>query len=128
MTPFADVVCISATDTIAEAAARMCKSPYSRFPIVGDSPHDVRGMVMGRAILEAALETTGSAPILSLATPALSVDRHARSDHLLLNFRDRNVHLAIVKDGQQTLGVATLEDVLEELVGDIRDETDAKLT
>jgi CBS domain containing-hemolysin-like protein len=48
-----------------------------------------------------------------------------RSDELLVRFRDEHTHLAVVRDQQQTVGLVTLEDVLEELVGDIKDEKDA---
>jgi len=46
------------------------------------------------------------------------------SDSLLLTFRNRHIHMAVVKDQDQTVGVVTLEDVLEELVGEIEDEKD----
>jgi putative hemolysin len=47
-----------------------------------------------------------------------------RSDQLLARFRDAHIHLAVVQDQQETVGLVTLEDVLEELVGDIEDEKD----
>jgi CBS domain containing-hemolysin-like protein len=48
-----------------------------------------------------------------------------KSDELLALFRDQHVHLAVVQDSGKTVGVVTLEDVLEELVGEIEDEKDA---
>ena len=47
-----------------------------------------------------------------------------RSDQLLVRFRDEHIHLAVVQDRQKTVGLVTLEDVLEELVGEIEDEKD----
>ena len=49
-----------------------------------------------------------------------------RSDWLLVMFRDKHIHLAIVQDRGRTVGVVTLEDVLEELVGEIEDEKDVE--
>ncbi len=49
-----------------------------------------------------------------------------RSDKLLVLFRDRHIHLAVVQDEGKTVGLVTLEDVLEELVGEIEDEKDAE--
>ena len=47
-----------------------------------------------------------------------------RSDELLVRFRNARIHLAVVREQQQTVGVVTLEDVLEQLVGEIEDEKD----
>ena len=52
------------------------------------------------------------------------VDAQIKSDKLLTLFRDKHVHLAVVQDLGKTVGVVTLEDVLEELVGEIEDEKD----
>ena len=56
----------------------------------------------------------------------LLVSAHRRSDDLLVLFRDRKIHLCIVRENRKTLGLVTLEDVLEELVGEIEDEKDAE--
>jgi CBS domain containing-hemolysin-like protein len=53
------------------------------------------------------------------------VEAPIKSDELLALFRDQHVHLAVVQDSGKTVGVVTLEDVLEELVGEIEDEKDA---
>ena len=54
------------------------------------------------------------------------VDVRRRSDWLLVMFRDKHQHLAVVQDEGRTMGVVTLEDVLEELVGEIEDEKDVE--
>ena len=56
----------------------------------------------------------------------LIVPATMRSDDLLVRFREERVHLAVVQDNQKTIGLVTLEDVLEELVGEIEDEKDTR--
>ena len=124
MTPLAKVVSISARSTIGQAAELVRKSLYSRYPVFGDSPDDVVGIVMIREILEAAADGRTAESIRSITRPELTVQAATRSDVLLVHFRNRHIHLAVVKREGHTIGVVSLEDVLEELVGEIEDETD----
>ena len=87
----------------------------------------MRGTLLSRSLLEAAIDGKRDEPITSLIQPVLTIDADFRSDDLLLLFRDRRVHLAVVQDHGTTIGVVTLEDVLEELVGEIEDEKDPPL-
>ena len=80
---------------------------------------------MSRDILGALTEGRDQEPASAIRRPCLIVRADTRSDELLVRFRDQHIHLAIVQDGQQTIGLVTLEDVLEELVGEIEDEKDA---
>lgn len=124
MTPLKDVVSLNDSATVLEAAEIVHREGFSRYPVFGGTVHDVRGTVIGREIIQAlarghegqTLETVWRAP---LVVPA---DRHA--DDLLVLFRDQRLHLAVVQDGGRTVGIVTLEDVLEELVGEIEDEKD----
>ena len=79
---------------------------------------------MSRDILAALTEGKDREPVKSLSRPCLTVPATERSDELLVRFRDEHIHLAVVRDGKKTMGVVTLEDVLEELVGEIEDEKD----
>ncbi len=65
---------------------------------------------------------TPSKPLTTVIMPPVIVDAQVKSDDLLRMFRKEHIHLAVVQDQDQTVGVVTLEDVLEELVGDIEDE------
>ena len=87
---------------------------------------DIKGIVLSREILKAA-SLSRKDTVKSLTRPAITVEATVRSDQLLTIFRDQHVHLAIVRDLEQTVGVVTLEDVLEQLVGDIEDEKDVRL-
>jgi len=126
MTPMKNVVSVAAGSTIGQVLPVVRRAAYSRFPVVGDSPNDILGIVMMRDLLEAAIGDCGADSIRTLIRPTLTVAAGMRSDHLLLRFRDQNTHLAIVRKDGQTIGVVSLEDVLEELVGEIEDELDVR--
>ena len=125
MTPIGNVVGVNEASTIRDAASRVFHHSYSRYPVFGKSIHDIRGLVMSRDILEAVTEGKDTESVRSIRRQPLIVGASIRSDELLVHFRDQRIHLAIVQDRQKTIGVVTLEDVLEELVGEIEDEKDA---
>jgi putative hemolysin len=123
MTPLNRVKALGAVFTIKQAAAEVCRSEYSRYPVFGQSTDDIQGIVLSRDVLKATLDRS-SDPLSSITRSAVIVDAQIKSDKLLTLFRDQHVHLAIVQDVGKTVGVVTLEDVLEELVGEIEDEKD----
>lgn len=124
MTSLEDVVAVEVSATVRQAADRVFRNAYSRYPVFAASINDVKGMVLSHDILEAVSEGRDQEPISSIVRPALVVPAEMRSDELLVRFRDRRIHLAIVQDEGKTVGLVTLEDVLEELVGEIEDEKD----
>jgi putative hemolysin len=124
MTPLKDVVGVEASATVRQAAERVFRNVYSRYPVFGKSIHDIQGMVLSHDILEALSEGRDQDPVGTIVRPVLVVPASMRSDELLVRFRDRHIHLAMVQDGGKTVGLVTLEDVLEELVGEIEDEKD----
>ena len=126
MTPLKDIVGVEATATVRQSAQRVFHNEYSRYPVFGKSVHDVEGIAMSRDILEALCEDRDAEPVTTIIRPALLVPASMRSDELLVLFRDRHIHLAIVQDDGKTVGLVTLEDVLEELVGEIEDEKDVE--
>lgn len=123
MTPLKWVKALGADFTIKQAVNEVCRSEYSRYPVFGRSIDDIQGIMLSRDILKSAAEQS-SHPIRSIMRPAVIVDAQTKSDELLTIFRDKHVHLAIVQDLGKTVGVVTLEDVLEEIVGEIDDEKD----
>lgn len=125
MTPLEDTVSIPATSSIREAAEQVFRHAYSRYPVVGQSMNDVTGLIMSRDILQALAEGQEAQSVAELCRRCLVVPAEMKSDELLVRFRDEHIHLAVVQDGHTTVGLATLEDVLEELVGEIEDEKDA---
>ena len=100
-------------------AARIAQSAYSRVPIYAGSLDTVRGMVHAFDVLKARGETMPPLRPVAFATAG------AACNELLFRMLRERLHLAIVRDANgKTVGLLTLEDLLEELVGDIRDEHD----
>ena len=124
MTPLKDVVAVEDTTTVRQAATRVFRHAYSRYPVFGKSANDVRGLVMSRDILEALTDGKDEEPVSTICRSCLVVPATMRSDELLLRFRYEHIHLAVVQAERKTVGLVTLEDVLEELVGEIEDEKD----
>jgi CBS domain containing-hemolysin-like protein len=124
MTPLSKVVAIGDSSTIREAAACVFQHAFSRYPVFGQSPDNVAGLVLSRDILAALAHGRDAEPVSNIRREILIVPAAMSSDALLVLFRDRHAHLAVVRDQKKTVGLVTLEDVLEELVGEIEDEKD----
>lgn len=124
MTRIDRVVGIPATATIRQAGDLAVAHQMSRYPVFGSSTDDVQGMILGREVLSALVAGKDDQPITDLVHPIPRVAASQRSDALLDMFRDRQVHVATVHEAASTVGLITLEDVLEELVGEIEDEKD----
>ena len=126
MTPIKSVVSLDAAATVADSAKIVTVHAFSRYPVFGTSVDDIRGMVVSRDILKALSEDKDQDLISTIVEATLTVAAGMRLDELLVLFRDRHIHLAVVQDQGKTVGLVTLENVLEELVGDIEDEKDAE--
>ena len=124
MTPRAEMASLHVDVTLRQASDQVCASRFSRYPVFADSVNDFRGFVLARDVLESVVRGDGDQPLSSVIRAGLTVDAHRRCDDLLLQFRLRRVHVAVVQRAEVTIGLVTLEDVLEELVGEIRDEKD----
>ena len=119
MTPGSDIFALEDTLDARTLALRIAQSNYSRIPIYHGSLDDVRGMVHAFDVLKAGAETF---PPLR---PVASATADAPCNELLFRMLRERQHLAIVRDANDaTMGLVSLEDLLEELVGDIRDEHD----
>jgi CBS domain containing-hemolysin-like protein len=123
MTPMSRTKALGADFTLAQAAGEVSRSKFSRYPVLGESIDDVKGIALSRDILMK-LPNHASEPLLTITNPPTICEASTKSDQLLAMFRDQHVHLAVVQDLGKTVGVVTLEDVLEELVGEIEDEKD----
>lgn len=122
MTPRNDVVGVPAGLTIGEAAELVRETGYSRYPIYLDSLDQISGTITGRDLLDAVLTGRDSDSVKSIARRILKFEASQRSDELLSLFLDRRVHMGVVTNGTETIGIVTLEDVLEEIVGEIEEE------
>src|SRR5690348_7627094 len=119
MTPRPEIFALEDTLDARTLALRIAQSNYSRVPIYHGSLDDVRGMVHAFDVLKAGAE---SVPALR---PVATATADAPCNELLFRMLRERRHLAIVRDPNgATIGLVSLEDLLEELVGDIRDEHD----
>lgn len=124
MRPAHDVAWLDASLTAGEAFDRTLEKPHARYPVGSGSLDRLTGVVHGREIAAAARSDEGS-PIGALVQPALVVPETKDLGALLRELRDRRQQLAVVIDEYgKTVGIVTLEDILEEIVGDIEDEYD----
>jgi CBS domain containing-hemolysin-like protein len=124
MTPRLDMEAIEATATFHEVMDTINKMGFSRFPVIGAKEDEVVGILYVKDLLAFTAETDTFSWQAHLRKP-LFVPEQKPIDELLREFQEHKTHLAIVVDEYGGLrGLATLEDVLEEIVGEIRDEFD----
>lgn len=127
MTPRIDIVALEVNNTIMEALSAFVESGFSRVPVFEDSIDNVIGLLFAKDILTV-LENRDdleSQAISDLIRPAYFVPETKRADALLKELQAKNVHLAIVVDEYGgTSGLITIENLIEEIIGDIRDEYD----
>lgn len=126
MIPRAQMEVIKADASLEEILPQTIRSAHSRYPVVGESPDDVQGILLVKDLLPEILNQDHSEfHIHNLLRPAVVVPESKRLNVLLREFRENRNHMAIVIDEYGGVaGLVTIEDVLEEIVGDIEDETD----
>ncbi|MBB1022598.1 HlyC/CorC family transporter [Dietzia sp. E1] len=127
MTPRTEMVWIESDKTVGQAARLTVKSGYSRIPVVdGDNSDNVVGVVYLRDIVARLDDPDGrAAPVAEVMRPAVFVPDAKRIDDLLAEMQRDHNHLAILVDEYGgTAGLVSIEDILEEIVGEIVDEYD----
>ncbi|MBT1179688.1 hemolysin family protein [Bifidobacterium vespertilionis] len=123
MRPRADVVFLEGDQPIEEAAAYVREMPYSRYPVTGKDFDDVLGFVHVRDLLD--VRDPNAKTVRDVTREGISLPGTSKLLPSLSLLRRRGIHLAVVIDEYGgTDGIVTLEDMTEELVGDIRDEYD----
>jgi putative hemolysin len=106
------------------AVRELSKAPHSRYPVMGESADDIIGFVHVRDLLDPEISNR-TVPVSEVARPVLSMPDTVRVLRALNDMRRNSAHLAIVLDEYGgTAGIVTMEDLVEELVGDITDEYD----
>jgi len=128
MVPRAQMRVIKAECTLEEILPQIISSAHSRYPVIGENPDDVLGILLAKDLLPQILESDRATfQIEDLLRPTVVVPESKRLNVLLREFRENRNHMAIVIDEYGGVaGLVTIEDVLEEIVGEIEDETDAQ--
>ncbi|MBX3098234.1 MAG: HlyC/CorC family transporter [Salinibacterium sp.] len=125
MTPRPRVTSIDRTDTAQDVIDLARRTGFSRFPVIDDSIDDVVGIVHVKQAVAVPREKRADVPVSALQSDALRVPETMKLDGLLAELRGRGYQMAVVLDEYGgTAGVATLEDLVEELVGEVSDEHD----
>jgi len=125
MIPRAQMTVIKIDAELNEALPQIIHAAHSRFPVIDDNLDNVVGILLAKDLLPLILEREHRFDLRDLLRPAVVVPESKRLNVLLREFRQNRNHMAIVIDEYGGVaGLVTIEDVLEEIVGEIEDETD----
>ncbi|WP_458111362.1 hemolysin family protein [Arthrobacter sp. R1-13] len=125
MTPRIRVETIAADQPVTDILEAARRTGYSRFPVIGDSPDDIRGLVHVKKAIAVPSSRRKKLEAGAIMTDVLRVPETIHLDALLAELREGNMQLAVVLDEYGgTAGIATLEDLVEEIVGEVSDEHD----
>lgn len=126
MIPRSQMVTIDINESIDAYLPMVLKSAHSRFPVVNEDKDHVEGILLAKDLLPFAFEKDiNELSLKSILRKAIVVPETKRVDTLLREFREERYHMAIVVDEYGGVsGLVTIEDILEQIVGEIIDETD----
>lgn len=127
MVPRIDMFALEAAASVAEAVEAIIRESYSRIPIYQGNIDNIIGVLYARDLFKPVRDGDWSKSVKEVVRPAHFVPESKRVDELLHELQQKQVHIAIVVDEYGgTAGLVTIEDLLEEIVGEIRDEFDAE--
>lgn len=125
MVPRIDILALDVTTSLDVAVQVLTRSGHSRVPIYEDSIDNVLGLLYAKDLLRSRLDGQNISSLRSLMRPAYFVPEAKKVDELLREMQARSFHMAMVVDEYGGIaGLVTLEDIVEEIVGEIRDEYD----
>ena len=125
MIPRSHMVVIPFDSPLEEFLPLVLESGHSRFPVIGEDRDAVEGILLAKDLLRHFAENGGALDMKTLVRPAVVIPESKRLNVLLRDFRSSRNHMAIVVDEYGGVsGLITIEDVLEEIVGEIDDEHD----
>ena len=123
MVPRVDIVAVDADTSLRQVASHMMEYGHSRLPVYRKTIDDIIGVVYSRDLLPYLAETEEHASLEQTVRPAFFIPESKRLDELLKELQEKRVHMALVVDEYGGIeGLVTLEDLLEEIVGEIEDE------
>lgn len=125
MIPRSQMVAIDRRKSLQEFLPELIESHHSRFPVYDGEPDEIEGVLLAKDLLPFLLDRDRVFNINHLIRPPLFVPEGKRLDTLLATFRSSKNHMAIVVDEYGSVsGLVTIEDILEQIVGEIEDEHD----
>ncbi len=125
MVPRIDIFALDVNTPITEAAEAVLKSGYSRVPVYEEKIDNILGLIYTKDMLKVWLDGSQYKSLRDLLRPANFIPESKKVDDLLSEMQDEHIHIAIVADEYGGVaGLVTLEDIVEEIVGEIRDEYD----
>ncbi len=125
MVPRIDMVCIEVHSTLRDLIRLIRERGHSRIPVYEDRIDNIRGIIHVKDLIPILDRPSKDVKLANLARPAYFVPESKKIDDLLREFQRQKVHMAIVVDEYGgTAGLVTLEDIIEEIVGEIQDEYD----
>lgn len=123
MVPRSHMIVVAKDQTPEEVLKAITDSNHSRFPVIGDDKDEVVGIVLAKDVLKHFVMNKVPFDLQNFLRPAVFIPESKRLNTLLTEFREGRNHMAIVVDEYGGVsGLATIEDVLEQIVGDIEDE------
>ena len=129
MVPRVDIVAVEEDASSQEIVDAITEKGHSRLPVYRESIDHIVGILYAKDLLPFVIGSTRMLPIKKLVRPAYVVPESKRLDDLLGELRRNRVHIAVVADEYGgTAGLVTIEDILEEIVGEIHDEYDEETT
>jgi putative hemolysin len=127
MVPRVDVVAVEATDSIADVIKVIIEYGFSRIPIYEDNVDNIVGVVYAKDLLRHGVIGDDQRPLKAVAREPYYTPEAKRVGELLREMKERKVHIAVVvEEHGGTAGIVTFEDLIEEIVGPIRDEYDMR--
>ncbi|OEE78126.1 CNNM family magnesium/cobalt transport protein CorC [Vibrio ordalii] len=125
MIPRSQMVTIDKNDDLDTLIALITDAQHSRYPVISEDKDHVEGILLAKDLLKYLGSDSAPFNILEVIRPAVVVPESKRVDRLLKEFREERYHMAIVvNEFGGVSGLVTIEDILEEIVGDIEDEFD----
>ncbi len=125
MVPRSHMIVVASDQTPEDILRIISESNHSRFPVIGNDRDEVVGIVLAKDALKQYIRDPAAFKLDVLMRPAVFIPESKRLNTLLAEFRERRNHMAIVVDEYGGVsGLATIEDVLEQIVGEIDDEHD----
>jgi CBS domain containing-hemolysin-like protein len=127
MVPRIDVMAVSLDTSMLEATDVILKAGHSRLPVYDETIDNVTGILYAKDLLHYLRDGRTDVPLSKILRPPYFIPESKKVDELLQELQQRRVHMAVVVDEYGgTAGIVTIEDLLEEIVGEIQDEYDAE--